>query len=465
MNNKVLFVDDDPDLLAASARMFHGEFEIETALGGEEGLKSIRDRGPFSVVVSDVAMPGMDGIEFITRVREVAPQSVRLIMTGSTQAETAIRAVNEGHVFSFLTKPCSKDELAKAIAAAFTERDKQRAPRLKVQLPVQLFRSFTETSQIAHTLNISASGARLGGLKESLRWGEVLDIQCGTRKAPFQVVWIGSAGTPTAHQAGVQCLTPHIDLWEMNFAQEANGESLMREIALARTVQRRLFPQEKPALRTLDYSGHCLPARIVGGDYYDFLETGSGEVGFVVADVAGKGVAASLLMANLQGVLHSKQSIHSSDLPRLLASINRHFHTHTENHDYVTVFFGCYNDENQQLRYVNCGHNPPILLRRSGTVERLGATATVLGLFPAWECSVAETELESGDLLTIFTDGVTEAANRNGEQFGEGRLLETLRANRDCESAVILRNVEGIVQQFAAGDPQDDVTLLIGCAR
>jgi phosphoserine phosphatase RsbU/P len=142
-----------------------------------------------------------------------------------------------------------------------------------------------------------------------------------------------------------------------------------------------------PPLRTLDYSGHCTQARTVGGDYYDFLPTAPEEVGFVLADVSGKGISAALLMANLQGSLQAQCALGARDLPCLLASVNCHLHKYTEIERYVTVFFGCYSDRTRKLRYVNCGHNPPLLLRQGGAIERLDATATVLGLFRDWEAS------------------------------------------------------------------------------
>lgn len=162
----------------------------------------------------------------------------------------------------------------------------------------------------------------------------------------------------------------------------------------------------------------------------------------MLADVSGKGVAAALLMANLQGSIRSYQSVGSTDLPRWLAAVNRHFYKHTEKHRYATLFLGRYSDTTRMLRYANCGHNPPLLLRRGGAEERLDATATVLGMFRDWECSVAETQLEAGDVLCVYTDGITEATSQNGEQFGESRLVETLRQGRDLEASAMLRSVQ-----------------------
>jgi CheY-like chemotaxis protein len=465
VSDKVLLVDDEPAVLAGYERLLRGEFDIETAVGGEEGLAAIRDHGPFAVVVSDIRMPEMDGIQFLARVRQAAPNTIRLVLTGHAELNVAIDAINRGYIFGFLTKPCQKDELVKEIATALVEHNQRREERVRIQLPVQLCRSATEDkAQPAHTIDISNSGARLAGLQEPLKAGEVIELHCGARKAPYRVVWVGWPGTPTEDQAGLQCLAGEGNLWEFDLSQPTEAQPLLQEMAVAHTVQSRLFPQEKPPLRTLDYSGHCIQARIVGGDYYDFLDLSPGEVGFVLADVAGKGVAAALLMANLQGSLRSYQSIGSKDFPRWLASVNRHFYKHSERHRYATLFLGCYSDSTRTLRYVNCGHNPPLLLRPGDAVERLSATATVLGLFRDWECSVAEVKLETGDVLGAYTDGITEATSQQGEEFGESRLLQTLRQSRDLAAGAILQKVEQEVQQFSAGEPQDDLTLLIGRA-
>jgi sigma-B regulation protein RsbU (phosphoserine phosphatase) len=145
--------------------------------------------------------------------------------------------------------------------------------------------------------------------------------------------------------------------------------------------------------------------------------------------------------------------------------VNCHLHKHTESARYVTVFFGCYNDHTRKLRYVNCGHNPPLLLRHEGAIERLDATATVLGLFREWEGSVVETQIEPGDILCMYTDGITEARGRNGEEFGEARLLSALRMNHNLEAASLLGKVEQMVEEFRSGERHDDLTMIIARSR
>ena len=235
-----------------------------------------------------------------------------------------------------------------------------------------------------------------------------------------------------------------------------------REMDIAREVQARLFPQTMPTLRTLEYAGGCIQARDVGGDYYDFLDLGPGRVGIVLADISGKGISGALLMANLQANLRSQYAIALEDLPRLLRSVNRLFVENTPDNSFATLFFGDYNDATRCLRYANCGHNPPLLIRENGKVERLTATSTVLGLFSDWECVTSEVALHTGDTLVIYTDGITEAPDTAGEEFGEARLIEAICSQRHLSTRQLVASVHAAVQQVSAGIQADDLTLVIG---
>ncbi len=237
-----------------------------------------------------------------------------------------------------------------------------------------------------------------------------------------------------------------------------------QEMDIARQVQSKLLPQKSPALQTLDYAGTCIQARAVGGDYYDFLDLGEGRVGFVLADVAGKGISAALLMANLQAHLRSQSALVAKDLSSTLQSVNRLFYEATEPNKYATLFLGVYDDATRRLRYANCGHNPPVLLRPD-RVELLTSTATVLGLFETWECDIAEICLHPEDTLAICTDGVLEAANPAGEEFGEDGLVATLRSNAQLPASALLEAVVAAVKLYAPGEQADDLTLLIARAR
>jgi serine phosphatase RsbU (regulator of sigma subunit)/integral membrane sensor domain MASE1 len=233
-----------------------------------------------------------------------------------------------------------------------------------------------------------------------------------------------------------------------------------REMEIARQVQIKLLPQRIPPLNTLDYAATTVQARAVGGDYYDFLDLGSSCVALVLADVSGKGISAALLMANLQANLRSQSAILVQDLPRSLRFVNRMFYESTKPSNYATIFVGIYHDATRRLSYVNCGHNPPVLLRGE-TIARLTATATVLGLFEEWDCAVAEVTLAPGDILALYTDGVIEAANARNEEFGEAGLLQTLQENRHLKAPFLVETVVSNVQQFTVGEQSDDLTLLI----
>jgi sigma-B regulation protein RsbU (phosphoserine phosphatase) len=233
------------------------------------------------------------------------------------------------------------------------------------------------------------------------------------------------------------------------------------EMSIALQVQAKLFPQRRPPLRTLDYVGGCVQAREIGGDYYDFLDMGPGRVGLVLADISGKGISAALLMANLQANLRSQYALALHDLPRFLASVNRLFHESTSPQHYATMFFGDYDDSTRRLRYANCGHNPPVLLRAGGHLELLEATATVLGLFENWKTSVREAEVRPGDTLLIFSDGAPDARSDNDEVFGDERVVETLRKCAHLSAGEILESFIREIQIFSGREREDDLTLVV----
>jgi serine phosphatase RsbU (regulator of sigma subunit)/predicted enzyme related to lactoylglutathione lyase len=234
-----------------------------------------------------------------------------------------------------------------------------------------------------------------------------------------------------------------------------------QELEIAKEVQARLFPQCLPSLRTLDYAGACIQARHVGGDYYDFLSLGNERLGFVIGDIAGKGIAAALLMANLQANLRSQFTLAREQPQLFLQSVNRLFYANSIESAYATVFFADYDDTVQRLRYANCGHLSAILLRYDGTVEWLHSTGTVLGLFEEWDSPIMECQLSAGDILALYTDGVTESFDESGEEFGEQRLLEILRQNKDLPAQQLLTSVIERIRRFSSAEQHDDITLIV----
>jgi serine phosphatase RsbU (regulator of sigma subunit)/predicted enzyme related to lactoylglutathione lyase len=238
-----------------------------------------------------------------------------------------------------------------------------------------------------------------------------------------------------------------------------------QELEIAKQVQARLFPQTLPPLRTLDYAGVCIQAREVGGDYYDFLSLGKNQVALVIGDISGKGIAAALLMANLQANLRSQFAIAADQPQLLLRLVNQLFYENTTENAYATLFFGEYDDHLQRMRYVNCGHLSGLLLRKNDSLERLSSTGTVLGLFKEWDCPVGEAQIFPGDIFALYTDGITESFNAAEEEFGEKRLVESLRRHRELSSPELLTAIVADVQQFSPREQSDDITLIVAKCR
>ncbi|PYT50581.1 MAG: hypothetical protein DMG44_05840 [Acidobacteria bacterium] len=240
---------------------------------------------------------------------------------------------------------------------------------------------------------------------------------------------------------------------------------LAQELEIAKQVQAQLFPQTLPPLRTLEYAGTCIQARKVGGDYYDFLDLGQERLGFVIGDISGKGIAAALLMANLQANMRSQCAIAVDQPQRFLRSVNQLFCENTPNGSFATLFFAEYDDNAGRLRYANCGHLSALLLRSDNTLERLESTATVLGVFKEWDCTIGECRLRAGDTLALYTDGITESYDAEKEEFGEGRLIEALRRNCGLSPQCSMDAIVAEVQKFSPQEQHDDITLIIAKHR
>ena len=253
-----------------------------------------------------------------------------------------------------------------------------------------------------------------------------------------------------------------LELRRQEHAEKLESERrAAHELGIATQVQARLFPQTQPQLKTLEYAGICLQARQVGGDYFDFLSLGAQRLGLIIGDVSGKGIAAALLMANLQASLRSQSALAFDQPEALLRSVNRLFYDNTGDNAYASLFYAEYDDATRRLRYANCGHLSGLLLKEDGTVKQLASTSTLLGLFGEWDCSMREQEVCPGDVLALYTDGITEASNERGEEFGERRLVEALRQHRRLPCQALLTTIVDEVRRFSSQEQSDDITAII----
>ena len=234
-----------------------------------------------------------------------------------------------------------------------------------------------------------------------------------------------------------------------------------RELQVARRVRTRLLPSEPPRLQTLACDGLTVPAGGVGGDTYDFLAPRPGSLVLILGDISGHGIPAALMMANLQALLRGQYAFGSGDLQSRLDGVNRLFVESTGSEHFASLFLGEYDDVSRRLRYANCGHPPPLLLRADGGLERLEPTAMVIGAFPGWSSGRAEVELGAGDTLLLYSDGVTEAADPDRGFYGDERLAEVLRDSRGMDIPALAWRVVGDVRRHCRGRLDDDVTVVV----
>jgi len=238
----------------------------------------------------------------------------------------------------------------------------------------------------------------------------------------------------------------------------------LREVEEAGRTQARLMPQSLPPMRTLDYAGICRPARGVGGDYYDFLPLGEGRLAIALGDVSGKGLFAGLLVAALQARVQGMATVHGDAPALLVGEANRTMHSSVESNRYATLFYSCYDEATRRLSYVNAGHTPPLLLR-GGEVQRLEPNGTVVGLLAEAEYAERAVTLHRGDILLVFSDGVTEALNGIQEEFGEPRLLAAARAAAELPAERLRDAILAELDRFVGGaPPHDDVSLVVAKA-
>jgi serine phosphatase RsbU (regulator of sigma subunit) len=264
----------------------------------------------------------------------------------------------------------------------------------------------------------------------------------------------------------VDAMTRAIEAQRRASAEKLEAERrAAHELEIARQVQARLFPQRLPQAATLEYAGVCIQARHVGGDYYDFLRLGRHRLALVIADIAGKGMPAALLMANLQANLRSQCATALEEPERFLCSVNQLFRESTPDSAYATLLYAEYDDNTQRLRYANCGHLHGLVLRSDGTLDRLETTAPAIGLFDEWDCVIEEHALHSGDLLALYTDGVTESFNAAGDEFGEARLLDGLRRRRDLHPQALLDSLVDDIRKFSPHQQHDDITVIVARCR
>jgi sigma-B regulation protein RsbU (phosphoserine phosphatase) len=251
-------------------------------------------------------------------------------------------------------------------------------------------------------------------------------------------------------------------------------ERLESEIEIARGVQNQLFPKAPPAMKTIQLSGNCRPARMVSGDYYDFLCLPDGNVAIAIGDVAGKGIAAALLMASIQSIMRTQltagvptaanrngKTRWGGTVSQMVAELNRQLYANTSPEKYATFCFGLYDEEQKMLTYTNAGHLPPILLH-DGEPQLLEVTGTVVGAFPRIQYEERTIAMGPGDILVAYTDGIVEPENVYGEEFGAERMMDlVVKFRSEASDEIIARIMEAVPHWTGSQELSDDMTVVL----
>lgn len=338
---------------------------------------------------------------------------------------------------------------------------------------IQLSRAITEAVVGGHqsVMTTDAQHDERFSSRESIQIQGVRSALCvplWNNREVIGLVYVDSLGAPGKFQKDdLKLLTLLANLAAVKienvrlFVEEQRRKQIQRELETAAQIQRRLLPTAAPPFDGYEITGHSLPCREVGGDYYDFLPRAGGKLAVAIGDVSGKGMGAALLMATLQASFRAHASL-DLPVPAIVERLNRAVVASSMSNNFISFFLGELEGQTGLLVYTNAGHNPPILLRAGGEVERLRAGGMILGILPDAAFVAEEVRLGRGDVLVTFSDGITESQNEAGGEFGEERLIETIRKHRAESAELIRERIHETVDAFVGEAPQhDDVTLTV----
>jgi phosphoserine phosphatase RsbU/P len=246
--------------------------------------------------------------------------------------------------------------------------------------------------------------------------------------------------------------------------EQIERERLEREQQVASEIQQRFLPSSAPQVEGYELQGISFPCYEIGGDYYDFIQRDNGKLVIALGDVSGKGTAAALLMSSLHAAVHAQADTHDS-IVKTISAVNRYLVESIPPNRFVTLFYAELDSNNGSLTFLNAGHNPPLIVHAGGTMEQLASGGLPLGIMSDAEFREGHTQLRHGDVLVVYSDGVSEAVNANGEEFGPTRLYEVVARNLDASAGGIRDRIESALTKFCQGTPAaDDITLVI-CKR
>jgi NarL family two-component system response regulator LiaR len=505
---RVLVVDDHVVVRQGIRALLATEPDIEVvgeAVNGREAVAETEKLRP-DVILMDLVMPEMDGIEAIRRIKARQPEARILVLTSFASDDKVFPAIKAG-ALGYLLKDSGPEELVGAIhqvhrgeswlhpAIARKLLQELSGPSERPPTPdpltereVEVLQSvargrsnqeiaedlvISEATARAHVSNIlrklhlaSRTQAALYALREGLASLEdaapdYVSKLLGVFRDTIDSVSPGTEASPRKTTA-----TSHASVRELESLRliAEDYKKVGQELALAGEIQASFLPGELPHMAGWQLTATLKPARETSGDFYDFIPLSNGRLGVLVADVADKGMGAALYMALSRTLIRTYATEYDARPDLALSAVNQRILTDTHAELFVTVFYGILDPVDGRLTYCNAGHNPPYLLsaQKGEVVRELGRTGVPLGIFEdmAWEQDAAE--LAPGDVLVLYTDGVTEAQDQQERFFGQQRLMETARANLGRSAQDLHEALMKEVHEFVGDAPQfDDITLMV----
>jgi NarL family two-component system response regulator LiaR len=512
MTNPIrLLITDDHVVVRKGLRALLGtEPDIEVVGEAEDGRQAVAaaERLQPDVILMDLEMPGMDGIEAIRRITACQPEVQILVLTSFATDDKVFPAIKAG-ALGYLLKDSSPEELVQAINQVYRREpslhptiaqkvlqelspppEQGPAPEPLTGQEVEVLRLVAHgqrNREIADRLGVSESAVRthvrcilsklhlvsrtqavVYALREGLAslddltpryvsrllamLGKTADsVSPATRGSPLEVA------QPAAESHGEREL-------EALRLIAADHQQVGQELALAGQIQASFLPEGLPEMAGWQFAAMLEPARETSGDFYDYIPLPNGRLGLLVADVADKGMGAALYMALSRTLIRTYAVEYDAQPDLVLGAVNRRILMDTHADMFVTVFYGILDPVSGELTYCNAGHNPPYLLsaRDGGTIQELGNTGIPLGIFEETTWQQNAVQLAPGDTAVLYTDGITEAQDRQESFFGEERLLEVARANLGHSAQGINEALIREVREFVGDAPQfDDITLMV----
>ncbi|MEW6210832.1 MAG: SpoIIE family protein phosphatase [Acidobacteriota bacterium] len=504
---RILIADDQEDVLAALRLLLKSEgFLIEAASSPAAIIESLETQF-FDLLLMDLnyardTTSGQEGLDLVARIKDIDETLPVVVMTAWGSIEIAVEAMRRG-VRDFVLKPWDNPRLLSIIhthvASGRATRKKHLLERALSQLSLEIAQAADLPSLLAlaaERLHQQMASESISIIVRSPR-GPTFSFAAGAGISSDALASLKRQFDSAAdHNRFIQSQAPalalsikindaptgFIRLGEKITGEQYTADELLflseiieqlgaainnlqwreqeRDILEAREIQQRLLPEIIPQIRGCQIATAWQPARSVSGDYYDVIELDESRAALAIADVSGKGLPAAMLMSNAQAALRAIATDRIS--PReMCEQVNRVVCGNTASNKFITFFYAILDTRSRKLIYSNAGHNLPLLMRPSGEVARLSAGGPVLGFLLDYSYEQGEIDLRQGDRLTLFTDGVVEATDESGEEFGEERLIETIRRNLHASAEGLKEAILGAVLDFGGRSLHDDATMIV----